>query len=134
MQHEVTGKRKILCFALCVLILALGLSVGAQQRKKIPRIGLLTGGSSSAFANSLEVFWQGLHKLGYVEGQNIVIESRFSEGKLDRLPDLVAELVRLKVDVIVAASTPGILAAKNATSTIPIIFVSVADPIGSGLV
>jgi len=106
----------------------------AQQPKRIPRIGFLTTGSSSSFANSLELFWQGLHKLGYIEGQNIVIESRFSEGKLERLPDLAAELVRLKVDVIIAASTPGTLAAKNATSTIPIIFVSVADPIGSNLV
>ena len=135
------NRSKQACMAIkTIIVLLVGLVlasfhlVDAQQTKRIPRIGLLTGGSSSAFANSLEVFWQGLHELGYVEGQNIVIESRFSEGKLDRLPDLAAELIRLKVDVIVAASTPGILAAKNATSTIPIIFVSVADPIGSGLV
>jgi putative tryptophan/tyrosine transport system substrate-binding protein len=121
-------------FVTLLFVLALSSPAEAQQPKKVPRIGLLTTGSSSSFANSLEVFSQGLRNLGYIEGQNIVIESRYSEGKLERLPDLAAELVRLKVDVIMAASTPGVLAAKNATSTIPLIFVSVADPIGSNLV
>ena len=121
-------------FLTLLVVFALSIPAEAQQAKKVPRIGLLTTGSSSSFANNLGVFSQGLHKLGYIEGQNIVIESRYSEGKFERLPDLAAELIRLKVDVIIAASTPGVLAAKNATSTIPIIFVSVADPIGSNLV
>jgi putative ABC transport system substrate-binding protein len=79
-------------------------------------------------------FEQGLHSLGYIEGRNVVIEYRYAEGKADRLPALAAELVGLQVDVIVAASTPGVLAAKKATSTIPIVFVSVGDPVASGFV
>jgi putative ABC transport system substrate-binding protein len=126
--------RKIFCVALVVSLLALSFSAVAQQTKKIPRVGFLTGGSSSSSASNLEILRQGLYKLGYVEEKNVVIEYRFGEGKFDRLPELAVELVRLKVDVLVATSTPGVLAAKKATSAIPIVFVSVADPIGSGVV
>jgi putative ABC transport system substrate-binding protein len=106
--------------------------VAAQQAAKVTRIGLL---ATDASANSVrEAFIQGLRDLGYVEGRNVVIEYRFSEGHLDRFPALAAELVALKVDVIVASGTPAALAAKQATRTLPIVFVAVADPITSGLV
>ena len=93
----------------------------AQQPTKIPRIGYLTAASLSAIAARIEAFRQGLRELGYVEGKNIVIEWRSAEGKLDRLPALAAELVRLKVDVIVTAGPTATRAAKEATSTIPIV-------------
>jgi putative ABC transport system substrate-binding protein len=107
----------------------------AQQQGKIPRIGFLhpavPQNNSSPF---LEAFRQGLRELGYVEGKNIQLEVRWGEGKLDRLPGLAAELVRLKVDVIVAASSPSVLAAKQATQTIPIVMPFSSDPVGDGLV
>jgi putative ABC transport system substrate-binding protein len=107
----------------------------AQQAKKIPRIGFLSFvATASSPGPNVEAFRQGLRDLGYVEGQNIVIEYRFAEGKENRLPDLAAELVRLKVDIIVAQSTETVVAAKNATSTIPIVMTNSGDPVGSGLV
>ncbi len=107
----------------------------AQQQKKIPQIGVLSPGLSGASTPPLDGFRQGLRELGYAEGKNIAIEYRFAEGKLDRLPDLAAELVRLKVDVIVTVGgTPSILAAKNATSTIPIVFPTAGDPVGLGII
>ena len=105
----------------------------AQQPMKIPRIGILLGGSSFLSVR-VEALRQGLKELGYIEGRNVVIEYRYAEGKADRLPALAAELMGLQVDVIVAAGTPGVLAAKKATSTIPIVFVSVGDPVASGFV
>ena len=104
----------------------------AQQGAKVARIGVLATDPS---ANSVrEAFIQGLRDLGYVEGRNILIEYRYSEGHLDRFPAFAAELVALKVDVIVAPGTPAALAAKQATRTLPIVFVAVADPVSSGLV
>jgi putative ABC transport system substrate-binding protein len=105
----------------------------AQQPGKVPRVGFL-GPRNRADGPFVGAFLQGMRELGWVEGQNIAIEYRFAEGRLDRLPDLAAELVRLKVDVILATSTPPALAAKNATSTIPIVMGTSADPVGSGLV
>jgi len=93
--------RKIFCLPLCALLLALSFPVEAQQPTKIPRIGFLGGGSASANAGRIEAFRQGLRELSYLEGKNLVIEQRWAEGKLDRLPALAAELVRLKVDIIV---------------------------------
>ena len=122
------------------LVLALSLFtplVGeAQQATKVPRMGFVTAGSHSdpGAQRNLDVFRQGLRDLGYVESQNIVIEYRWAEGTLDRLPDLAAELVRLKVDIIVAAQTQATVAAKNATGTIPIVMVAVGDPVGQGLI
>jgi len=134
-RHEVTGNRKFISIVLGVFLFALDYSVEAQQAKKIPRIGFLLAPSRSAVAESVEAFRQGLRDLSYMEGQNIVIEYRYAEGKLDRLPDLAAELVRLKVDVIVAAGGPqAIWPAKNATSTIPIVTTGSSDPVGSGLI
>src|SRR5437762_3572252 len=133
-----TGKSKtvkVFGITLCALVFALCLSVEAQQTKKIPQIGFLVPDSQSAASIRTEAFRQGLHELKYVEGQNIVIEYRFAEGKIDRFPDLAAELARLKVDIIVAAGGNGITrAAQQATNTIPIVMTNVLDPVGSGLI
>ena len=106
----------------------------AQQPTKIPRIGFLSASSPAALSARIEAFRQGLRELGYVEGKNIVIEWRSAEGKLDRLPALAAELVRLKVDIIVTAGPSLTHAAKEATSTIPIVMTFDPDPVGSGFV
>jgi len=106
----------------------------AQQAKKVPRIGLLSARSSSSESTRTEAFRQGLQELGYVEGKNIVIEYRYAEGKFERLPDLAAELVRLNVDVIVAAGVPPTRAAKRVTTTIPIVMAGGGDPVRTGLV
>jgi ABC-type uncharacterized transport system substrate-binding protein len=130
-QRKKHMKEKIRVLSLCALLPALCASAEAQQATKIPRIGLLRAGAPSD--PSVEAFRQGLRQLGYVEGQNIVIEVRYAEEKLDRLADLAAELVRLKVDVIVVQGPQAIPAAKNATKTIPIVMGS-PDPVGTGLV
>ena len=106
----------------------------AQQPAKIPRIGYLTASTPAANSARSEAFRQGLRELEYVEGKNIVIEWRYAEAKFDRLPALAAELVRLKVDVIVTSSATGTLAAKEATNTIPIVMTQDRDPVGSGFV
>src|SRR2546422_803538 len=121
--------KKIVVFALGVLVLASGSQAQAQQSKKIPRIGFL-----SAAPSIDPTLLEGLHDLGYVEGKTIVIEHRSAEGKLERLPELAAELVRLKVDIIVTQGTPAAQAVKKATSTIPIVMATSGDPVGSGLV
>jgi putative tryptophan/tyrosine transport system substrate-binding protein len=105
-----------------------------QQAGKVPRIGFLGVTSPSDRPSLLAAFRQGLRELGWVEGQNIVIDYRFAEDRLDRLPDLAAELVRLKVDIIVSVGTQGVTAAKNATETIPIVMIGVRDPVGTGLI
>jgi putative ABC transport system substrate-binding protein len=113
----------------CVALLALCVPAQAQQAKKVFRIGYLSAVSLSAESSRLDGFRQGLRNLGYVEGENIVIESRFAEGKLDRFPDLVAELLRLKVDVIVTGGSPATDAARQATRTIPLVMTLVGDPV-----
>ena len=120
-----------LCF-LSVLIAASHQLAEAQQAGKVPRIGFLVASSPSFYSSRIEAFRQGLRELGYVEGKNIAIEYRFAEGKEDRLRELAAELVRLKVDIIVAAASAS--AAKDATKTIPIVFAASADPVASGIV
>jgi putative tryptophan/tyrosine transport system substrate-binding protein len=127
-------KKKITLFTFCALLFALGLPAGAQQPNKTPRIGYLSSTSASGTASRIKAFHQGLRELGYIEGKNIVIEWRFAEGKLDRLPALAAELVRLKLDMIVSASTPVTAAVKDATVTIPIVMAHDPDPVGSGFV
>jgi putative tryptophan/tyrosine transport system substrate-binding protein len=121
---------------LSILFVVVGLAVAviaeAQQPKKIPRIGILRIGSAPD--PFVEAFGQGLRDLGYVEGKSIAIEYRWAEGKNERLPDLAADLVRVKVDVIVAAGPGPVLAAKQATSTIPIVAPALVNPVGSGLV
>src|SRR5499433_1706658 len=116
-----------------MLVLA-GAGAEAQQPKKVPRIGFLIGTSPSANTARIDAFGMGLRELGYVEGKNIVIEYRSAEGKLDRLPELAGELVRLKVDVIVSPGSATTRAAKEATSTIPIVMMQDPDPIGNGFV
>ena len=116
-----------LLFALCV-------AAEAQQAKKVPRVGYLTGAYLSAIVNRTEASRQGLRELGYVEGKNIVIEWRSAESKLDRLPALAAELVRLKVDVIVTGGAAATRPAKEATATIPIVMTQDDDPVATGLV
>jgi putative ABC transport system substrate-binding protein len=125
---------KLLAIFLSALILVPPSFIQAQQPARIPRIGILVTSSASSFSARVEALRQRLRQLGYVEGKNIFIEYRYAEGKLERLPDLAAELVRLKVDIIVTAASAGILAAKKASATIPIVFGNSADPVGTGLV
>ncbi len=128
-----TGLR--LAFSITLLLGGLfsPLAVRAQQAAKVPRIGYLAG-DRAASPHLIEAFRQGLRDLGYVEGSNVLIEYRDAEGKFERLPALAAELVALKVDVIVAGGTPLILAAKQATRTLPIVFAAASDPVTDGLV
>ena len=119
---------------IAVVLLAVAFIAEAQQAKKLHRIAFLLGGPSSFYSARIDVFKQGLKELGYVEGKNIAIEYRYAEGKADRLPALAAELVGLKVDVILATATPSVLAVKKASATIPIVLIGVGDPIASGLV
>jgi putative ABC transport system substrate-binding protein len=117
------------------MLFALSYSASAQQSTKITRIGYLSGGFPSAGAPRREAFKEGLRELGYVEGKNILIEYRYAEGKFDRLSVLAAELVRLKVDVVVTAGGGGAtLAAKEATKTIPIVMAGDVDPVAQGSV
>jgi putative ABC transport system substrate-binding protein len=124
----------VIRITLCTILFALCGSVEAQQPAKIPRVGLLAAVSPSAAAARIEAFRQGLRELGYVDAKNIVIEYRYAQEILDRLPPLAAELVRLKVDVIVTAGGQATRAAKQATSTIPIVMTNDPDPVSSGFV
>ena len=127
-------KKTITVLTLCAMLSALSYSASAQQPTKVPRIGYLSGSSLSTDAARVAAFQHGLRDLGYVEGKNIVIEWRSGEGKLDRNLAHAAELVRLKVDVIVAAGGTEIRAARKATATVPIVMIRGGDPIGSGFV
>jgi|SRR5262245_17598973 len=128
------GKQIFIVVWLVALALAAFRPAEAQQTKKIHRIGYLTANTSDAELPRLEAFRQALRELGHVEGQNIAIEYRHAEGKFDRLPGLAAELVGLKLDVIVGVTTNAVQAAKQATRTIPIVFIGVSDPIAAELV
>jgi putative tryptophan/tyrosine transport system substrate-binding protein len=128
------NKRKLGSFVLCVVLIALGFTAEAQQPTKVARIGFLMPLSPSAISARIEAFRQGLRELGYVEGKNIVVEWRSSEAKADRLPELAAELVRLKVDIIVSAGPVTTPFLKQATVTIPIVMAYDDDPVGSGVV
>ena len=123
----------------CIVTLILSLLTApltstAQQAAEVPRLGLLIPGSSSAFAPRIEAFRQGLRDLGYIEGRNITIAYRFTEGQADRLPALVAELIHLKVDIMVTDGDVAIRAAQHATTTIPIVMAVSGDPVGAGFV
>jgi len=136
--REKDMKKKIASPALCALLLALCFSVEAQQPKSVPRIGFLSrdlhpADSRAASPRNLEAFLQGLRQLGYVEGHTIIIEYRYADGRLERLPALAEELVRLKVEIIVADTFTTARAAKKVTTTIPIVVAS-GDAFGSGLV
>ena len=127
-------RKNVICLAPCAMLFALCVSVRAQQPTKVPRIGYLSPNSPSTNPARIEAFRKGLRDLGYIEGKNILIEYRNAEGKLDRLLELAAELVRLKVDIIVTSSPAPTRAAKEATVTIPIIFAQDGDPVASGFV
>jgi ABC-type uncharacterized transport system substrate-binding protein len=127
-------KKRITLWLLATLFLANVSLADTQQTGKIFRIGYLDSGTAAGRAVLVETFRRELTKLGWVEGKNITIEYRFAEQKLERLPELAADLVRLKVDLIVAQGTPVALAAKSATTTIPIVMASGGDPVGAGLV
>jgi len=125
--------RKIINWLLAIFLLTT-VSMAEAQQKKLARIGFLSATSPSSLSARAEAFRQGLRELGYVEGQNIVIEWRFAQGKPDQVPRNAAELVRLKVDVIVTGGSTDTRAAKAATSTIPIVMAQESDPVGSGFV
>jgi ABC-type uncharacterized transport system substrate-binding protein len=126
--------RKITVLTLCAMLFAVSYSASAQQPGKIFRIGFLDNSTAFGSAVLVDTLRQELSKLGWIEGKNITIEYRFAEQKTERLPELAADLVRLKVDVIVGASSTSALAAKSATTTIPIVMTQSADPVGAGLV
>ena len=115
-------------------LIAAPLAAEAQQTGKVARIGYLLGAAREQTSHLVKAFEDGLRDLGYIPGRNVVIEYRFADGNLERLPQLAQDLVRLKVDVIVTGSNPHVVAAKQATTTIPIVMVYVRDPVGAGLV
>jgi putative ABC transport system substrate-binding protein len=128
--HRRIQNRKWLGLSAIALVLVVAGAVAQAQQTKVPKIGWLSPGPGGG----RELFRREIRELGYVEGKNLAIEYRYAENKLDRLPALADELVRLKVDVLVGASTPVALALKNATRTIPIVFAGVGDPVASGLI
>ena len=129
------ARKTIIVLRLVAIALASLPLAYAQQPKKIPRIGYLSSTDDPKTPGpSIEAFQQGLRDLGYIEGENILVEYRYAEGISDRMPSIVAELVQLKVDVVVAAALPAISAAKQATKTIPIVMVTTGDPVARGLV
>ena len=121
-------------FCLLITLLLITGSVHAQQPQKIPRLGYLSYGSVEIDKSLLAAFQQGLRELGYLEGKNIVIEQRYAAGQSDKLPELVAEFVRVKADVIVVTGDPAAHAAKKAATAIPIVIVTSPDPVGTGLI
>src|SRR3989338_5571479 len=126
------SKLTIAALAVTIALLSIAPFVEAQQPGKIWRIGVLASGSQSLNASRNEALRQGLREFGYLEGKNVIIEYRYAEGKLDRLPELAAELVRQKADVIVVGGTRVALAAKKATGTIPIVIAGAGDPVPAG--
>jgi ABC-type uncharacterized transport system substrate-binding protein len=126
--------KSIVFWLLTTVLLATAPSTDAQQTGKIFRIGYLDNSTASGSAVLLEAFRQELRKLGWIEGKNVTIEYRFAEQKSERMPELAADLVRLKVDLIVAAATPAALAAKIATATIPIVMTNPGNPVAAGLI
>jgi putative ABC transport system substrate-binding protein len=126
--------RRTFIGTLAVLLLAAPLAVEAQPPAKVPRIGVINTSAPNEMGHLLKALDEGLRELGYVEGRNIVIERRFAGGKQERLPALAAELVRLKVDVIVTGANPVIAAVKQATATIPVVMAVSRDPVGAGFI
>jgi putative tryptophan/tyrosine transport system substrate-binding protein len=129
-----TRRQKVFCLALSGLLFTICFPAHAQHQKKVHRIGLLTTGFPESLPHLIDAFKQGLQEHGYVEGQNVLLELRYAEGQPERLPVLAAELVRLKVDVIVAIPNPAIEAVKQATQTIPIVMPIGSDPVGVSFV
>jgi ABC-type uncharacterized transport system substrate-binding protein len=134
MRFSASHSHNLKWLVLVALLFVLMLPAEAQQPAKIPRLGFLDTSTASASAVRMEAFWQEIHKLGWIEGKNIVVEYRFAEGDNKRLPELVADLARLNVDVIAVVGTGAALAAKSATTTIPIVLTAVGDPVAAGLI
>jgi ABC-type uncharacterized transport system substrate-binding protein len=126
--------KRFILFALCFMLLAPRFTAEAQQAGKVFRIGILFAATPSANSERIEAFRQGLRERGYVEGKDILIEQRFAEGNFERLPALAADLVHLKVNVIVSATSPGTSSLKEATNTIPIVMANDTDPVGNKFV
>lgn len=134
-KHERAGDVSRIFVIVCLLLAVfLPTDSGAQQTGKLSRIGYLAGGVAAARKPFLDAFREGMHDFGYVEGRDWILDARYAEGNFERLPSLVADLIRLSPDVLFVSTANASLAAKAATSTIPIIFVAVADPLGVGLV
>jgi putative tryptophan/tyrosine transport system substrate-binding protein len=133
-QRMIKNVFVFICSLLTVVLLTVSLAQ-AQQTKKVPRIGFISAsGDPNTPGPLVEAFRQKLRDLGYIEGKNILIEYRYAEGDFDRVPGLVAELVQLKVDVLVATFSAAIRATKQATKTIPIVMVTLQDPVATGMV
>jgi putative tryptophan/tyrosine transport system substrate-binding protein len=129
-KSKIRNRKWMGLFAVIVALTACGARAEAQQPTKVPRLGVLMSGSASGATRRVQAFQQGLRELGYVEGKNIHIEYRYADGKLEPVPELAAELVRLKVDVLVTDTSNATQAAKNATKTIPVVFTTANDPVG----
>jgi putative ABC transport system substrate-binding protein len=127
-------RKNVIRLAPCIMLVALSFPAGAQQEKKVPRIGFLSATSPSTITSRLDAFREGLREFGYIEGKTIVIEYRYAEGKLDRVKELAAELTNLKVDIIVSAGSAATGPAKEANVTIPIVMAQDSDPVGNGFV
>ena len=127
-------RKIVMRLTLCAMLFALCFSAEAQQPGKVPRIGFLGNSTAALEANLIGPFREGLRDLGYIEGKNISIEYRWAEGKYERFPDLIAELIALKVDVVVIAGTPATQAYQKARTSIPLVVVAVGDPVGTGIV
>jgi putative tryptophan/tyrosine transport system substrate-binding protein len=132
-MSRIDATRRWFIARLSLAVLAVPIVTEAQQTREMPRVGFLFYGSTGP-SPEVDAFRRGLNELGYIEGQNIVIEYRFASGRAERLPALAAELVRLRPSVIVAPGTPASMAAKEATDAIPIVFAGVADAVGAGLI
>src|SRR2546426_11340952 len=134
-KSKIQNRKWVRIVALVITLALCGAVAQAQQPPRIPRIGYVSGsGDPKTPGRQVEEFRQGLGDLGYIEGKNILVEYRYVERGLDRVPDLVAELVRLRVDVLAATFTVAIRAAKQATKTIPIVMLSATDPVAAGFV
>src|SRR5512147_2859085 len=127
-------KKKITVLTLGAMLFALSVPADAQQPGKVPRIGFLGNSTAALEANLVGPFREGLRDLGYIEGQSILIEYRWAGGQYERFPALIAELIALKVDLIVTAGTPAALAVKKTAPSTPLVMVAVGDPVGVGLV
>jgi ABC-type uncharacterized transport system substrate-binding protein len=134
LKSKIENLKLVGVFALALTFAFGGAVADAQQPGKILRIGFLDSSTAAGSAVLVEAFRQELSKLGWIEGKNIAFEYRFAEQKPERLPELVADMVRLRVDLIVSTSTPSALAAKSATTTIPIVMANAGDPVGAGLI
>ena len=134
LKSKIKNRKWVGCFAIVVALMACGARVEAQQTGKVFRIGFLDGGTAAGRAALVKAFLHELTKLGWIEGKNFTIEYRFAEGKPGRRPELAAELVRLKVDLIVATGSAAAWVAKKSTGSIPIVMTNAADPVGEGIV